>query len=190
MNSDYPKIQLDRSQSDFCHSSAKNIRLLAPAGCGKTASLLHRCRELILRQTGKKRKPRFLIVTFTRTATAELKDRVAHDPYYEPIRGQANITTLNAWGWNRIRNLSRVSNPRLLTTPADLFFAMKNQLHPVWAGNQHIEPVVTKPGTGARTLMTVMDNLKSMGFVHTRDATGLSTKNALTLWPNKDYPGE
>ena len=169
MNSDYPKIQLDRSQLDFCQSSAKNIRLLAPAGCGKTASLLHRCRELILRQTGKKRKPRFLIVTFTRTATAELKDRVAHDSYFEPIRGQANITTLNAWGWNRIRNLSRVSNPRLLTTSADLFFAMKNQLHPVWAGNQHIEPVVTKPGTGTRTLMTVIDNLKSMGFVHNRD---------------------
>ena len=66
--------------------------------------------------------------------------------------------------------MSRVSNPRLLTTANDLFFAMKNQLCPVWAGDQHIEPVVTKPGNSARTLMTVMDNVKSMGFAHTRDS--------------------
>ena len=164
-----PDIVLDRSQLEFCESDSQNIRLLAPAGCGKTASLLHRCRELVQRAD---RKPRFLILTFTKTATAELKERVERDPYFEPVRGQANITTLNAWGWNRIRNLSRVSrvsNPRLLTSANDLFFAMKNQLHPVWAGDQHLEPVVTKPGSGARNLMTVMDNLKSMGFVHTRD---------------------
>ena len=162
----HPDIVLDKSQLEFCISDSKNIRLLAPAGCGKTASLLHRCRELIQRAN---RKPRFLIVTFTKTATAELKERVENDPYFELVRGQANITTLNAWGWNRIKNLSRVSNPRLLTTPNDLFFAMKNQLHPVWAGDQYLEPVVTKPSSGARTLMVAMDNLKSMGFVHTRD---------------------
>ena len=159
-------IALDSSQLEFCQSGAQNIRLLAPAGCGKTASLLHRCRELIQRSD---RKPRFLIVTFTKTAAAELKDRVEHDAYFEPVRGQANITTLNAWGWNRIRNLSRINNPRLLTSANDSFFAMKNQLHPVWSGNEHLEPVVTKPGSAPRTLMTVMDNLKSMGFVHTRD---------------------
>ena len=166
MTNHSPDIVLDRSQLEFCESDSQNIRLLAPAGCGKTASLLHRCRELVQRAD---RKPRFLIVTFTKTATAELKERVERDPYFEPVRGQANITTLNAWGWNRIRNLSRVSNPRLLTSANELFFAMKNQLHPVWAGDQHLEPVVTKPGSGARNLMTVMDNLKSMGFVHTRD---------------------
>ena len=46
---------------------------------------------------------------------------------------------------------------------------MKNQLRPVWAGDPFLEPVVTKTSNGARTLMTVMDNLKSMGFVHTYD---------------------
>ena len=160
------KIALDRSQLEFCRSSAQNIRLLAPAGCGKTESLLHRCRELVQRAD---RKPRFLMVTFTKNAAAELKDRVEHESYFEPVKGQINITTLNAWGWNRIRNLGRVSNPRLLTTPTDLHFAMKNQLHPVWSGSKYIEPIVTKPGRAARNLMTVMDNLKSMGFVHTRD---------------------
>ena len=174
-----PDIVLDRSQLEFCESDSQNIRLLAPAGCGKTASLLHRCRELVQRAD---RKPRFLILTFTKTATAELKERIERDPYFDPVRGQANITTLNAWGWNRIRNLSRVSNPRLLTSANDLFFAMKNQLHPIWAGDQHLEPVVAKPGSGARNLMTVMDNLKSMGFVHTRDVNrSLYTERLKTL---------
>ena len=179
MTSHSPDIVLDRSQLEFCESDSQNIRLLAPAGCGKTASLLHRCRELVQRAD---RKPRFLILTFTKTATAELKERIERDPYFDPVRGQANITTLNAWGWNRIRNLSRVSNPRLLTSANDLFFAMKNQLHPIWAGDQHLEPVVAKPGSGARNLMTVMDNLKSMGFVHTRDVNrSLYTERLKTL---------
>ena len=165
--SDYDyKIALDRSQLEFCQSSAQNIRLLAPAGCGKTESLLHRCRELVQKAI---RKPRILMVTFTKNAEAELKNRVEREPFFEPIKDQINITTLNAWGWNRIRNLGRISHPRLITTSTDRHFAMKNQLHPVWSGSKHIESVVTKPGRAARDLMTVMDNLKSMGFVHTRD---------------------
>ena len=161
-------LSLDPSQTAFCQSKEADIRLLAPAGCGKTASLLHRCRELT-RQA--RRKPRFLIVTFTKGAAAELQERLANDLAFEILKGQANITTLNAYGWSRIRTQSRVSNPRLLTTATDLHFAMRNQLHPVWAGNQHIETVVTRPGNGGRTLMTVMDNLKSMGFDHTTDTS-------------------
>lgn len=163
-------ISLDQSQLAFCRSKEANIRLLAPAGCGKTASLLHRCNELVQMAN---RKPRFLIVTFTNGAAAELQERLANDPYFESVKGQATITTLNAYGWNRIRNQSRVTNPRLLTTRNDLHFAMKNQLHPVWASNPHIEPVASKSGNGARTLMEIMDNLKSMGFDHTHDTNRL-----------------
>lgn len=157
---------LDHSQLEFCRSTAQNIRLLAPAGCGKTSSLLYRCRELTQRVKG---KPRFLIVTFTVAAANELKERLAHDPLFEKVQGQATVTTLNAYGWRRIRN--QVNSPRLLTTNTDRHFAMRNQLRPAWDGNQHIETVVTTPGSGARTLMTVMDNLKSMGFDHTKDTS-------------------
>ena len=155
---------LDQSQMAFCQSTAQNIRLLAPAGCGKTTSLLHRCRELAQSPSG---KPRFLIVTFTVAATNELSERLKRDPEFEGIRDQATVTTLNAYGWRRIR--SQVNSPRLLTTNTDRHFAMRNQLRPAWDGNQHIESVVTKPGSGARNLMAVIDNLKSMGFDHTTD---------------------
>ena len=159
-------IKLNQSQLDFCQSNAQNIRLLAPAGCGKTASLLHRCRELIQRAD---HKPRFLIVTFTKAATTELGERLNSEEHFQPVRGQATITTLNAYGWRRIRD--QVSGARLLTTSTDLHFAMKNQLRPVWIGKQHIEQSVSKRGRGGRTLMTVMDNMKAMGFVHTRDVS-------------------
>ena len=154
---------LDRAQLKFCESKADNIRLLAPAGCGKTSSLLYRCRELALKA---KSKPRFLIVTFTVAATNELKERLANDPEFDQLRDQCNITTLNAYGWNRIR--AQANSPQLLNTNDKRYFAMRNQLRPMWHGNPHLESVISKPGNGARTLMTVMDNMKSMGFARTR----------------------
>ena len=156
-------IRLNRSQLKFCQSTAQNIRLLAPAGCGKTSSLLYRCRELVQRDDG---NPRFLIVTFTKSAEAELKDRLMHDPQFEQVREHATITTLNAYGYRRIRR--EVKSSTLLTAPR-YRSAMMTQLRPAWLDNPHIEPVVKRPGNGARTLMTVMDNMKSLGFVHTQD---------------------
>ena len=64
-----PPALLDQFQRAFCESDAANIRLLAPAGSGKTHSLLYRCKEIAEKQEGK----RFLIVTFTRAARDELR---------------------------------------------------------------------------------------------------------------------
>ncbi len=156
---------LDKSQLSFCRSTAKNIRLLAPAGCGKTSSLLYRCSELVKKA---RNKPRFLVVTFTVAAANELKERLRNDTEFESVQGQANITTLNAYGWQRIR--SQVTSPQLLSDNTKRYFAMRNQLRPTWQDNPHISPVVTKrSGYDTRILMTVMDNLKSMGFDHTQD---------------------
>lgn len=154
---------LDQSQLDFCQSDAQNIRLLAPAGCGKTNSLLYRCRELAMRS---ERKPRFLIVTFTNAATAELKDRLIREPQFESIR-DATVNTLNAYGNRQIRGRFQSSN--LLANSNDKHFAMMRQLRPVWENNQYIKPVVTSPGSRARKLMDAIDNMKSLGFDHTQD---------------------
>ena len=156
--------QLDSSQLQFCQSTDSNIRLLAPAGCGKTDSLLYRCKNLVSQSSG---NPRFLIITFTNAAAEELKDRQASEPDFESLKDKITVTTLNAYGWRRIR--SRVSNARLLTSGNDRHFAVLNQLRPVWNDKSHIEQVVTARGRNARTLLDVMDNLKSMGFDHTID---------------------
>ena len=155
---------LDSSQQAFCDSNEPNIRLLAPAGCGKTSSLLHRCRSLISRASS---NPRFLIITFTNAAAEELKDRQAGDSDFECLKDRITVNTLNAYGWRRIR--SRVNNVKLLSSPTDRHFAVQNQLRPVWLGDQHIEPALKIRGRNPRTLMDVMDNLKSMGFDHTTD---------------------
>lgn len=159
-------LRLDSSQLDFCQSTEDNIRLLAPAGCGKTSSLLHRCRSLISQASG---SSRFLIITFTNAAAEELKDRQASDPDFKSLSNNVTITTLNAYGWRRIR--SNVANARLLTSLTDRHFAVLNQLHPVWAGRSHIEGALKarQMRRNTRTLMDVMDNLKSMGFDHTSD---------------------
>ena len=57
---------------------------------------------------------RFLIVTFTVAATNELKDRLAHDSEFECVRDQATVTTLNAYGYRRIRNQVRDQYPSCL----------------------------------------------------------------------------
>lgn len=156
--------QLDHSQLKFCASVSMNIRLLAPAGCGKTLSLLHRCKQLLGRSES---HPRFLIVTFTKAAAAELKERLARDPEFESIGDHTRITTLNAYGWQRIRD--QVRNPKLLANQTDYHFATLNQLRPVWEGKPRIEEAINRHKSATRTLMNVMDNLKSMGFDHRRD---------------------
>ena len=157
-------VKLDQSQLEFSQSTEQNIRLLAPAGCGKTLALLYRCREIVERSGG---HPRFLIVTFTKAAAAELKERLAADPEFESVGDQARVTTLNAYGWQRIRD--QVRSPRLLSSQTDYHFAMLNQLRPVWEGKPPIEEAISGRSNATRELMKVMDNLKSMGFDHTRD---------------------
>ena len=155
---------LDASQLEFCRSSESNIRLLAPAGCGKTSSLLHRCSSLVSRSSG---SPRFLIITFTNAAAEEVKDRQASDPEFACLQDKMTVTTLNALGWRRVR--SRLNNARLLKNSNDRHFAVLNQLRPIWLDKSHIAQAVQKRGRNARTLLDVMDNLKSMGFDHTID---------------------
>ena len=155
---------LDSSQLQFCLSTESNIRLLAPAGCGKTSSLLSRCSTLISQSSS---SIRFLIITFTNAAAEEVKERQANEPEFQCLQDKMTVTTLNALGWRRLRN--RVNNARLLQNPTDRHFAVLNQLRPVWLNKSHISQAVSQRGRNARTLLDVMDNLKSMGFDHTVD---------------------
>ena len=157
-------IALDRSQLDFCQSEQENIRLLAPAGCGKTISLLYRCRELLERS---QEPQRFLMVTFTRSATAELNERIRSDQQFQILRDQVTVSTLNAYGDRRIRD--RVRGHRLLASPTDRHFAVMGNLRPTWLEFPHVESAIESHRLNPRRVMDVMDNLKSMGFDHTID---------------------
>jgi len=78
------QFSLDSSQESFCNKQSENVRLLAPAGCGKTLSLLLRCLRLAQRSRGQ--RVRFLIVTFTVAARQELASGTERERLTHPER--------------------------------------------------------------------------------------------------------
>lgn len=153
---------LDSYQQAFCRSESKDTRLLAPAGSGKTHSLLHRCSQVHERSGG---KSKFLVVTFTRAARDELKIRLGKPPFL-PIQGSIEVTTLNSWGWRRVRE--RHHAPKLISGK-DRNFTVQNSLQPVWREFPAISAQMTKkPIPTGKILLNSLDQLKNLGFDHTR----------------------
>lgn len=147
----------------FCRSAASHIRLLAPAGCGKTLSLLYRCLELWRKAKGH----RFLIVTFTTAAAIELRRRLAHSPEFDGLQDAVTISTLNAYGYRRLR--SNLKHTTLLSKPAQRHFAVWNQLRPTWKNRSHLSDAINRNRNRTRPLMYAIDQLKNLGFDHTTD---------------------
>jgi DNA helicase-2/ATP-dependent DNA helicase PcrA len=158
-------MALDEFQLPFCQNPKRALRLLAPAGSGKTHSLLLRC--LHQWKQAEKTKPRFLLFTFTRAARDELRDRLRQDSGLSQIAGSVDVATLNAWGYKRLR--SKTHNLRLVSSSQDLYFTVHNTLQPIWLEQSQMRKILTETkarGKAAKVIMTVMDGLKSLGFRH------------------------
>ncbi len=156
---------LDEFQLPFAQDNSRALRLLAPAGSGKTHSLLWRCLEQW--ETAAKTKPRFLLFTFTRAARDELQDRVRSTSEFSPISSSVEVMTLNSWGYRRLK--SRMHSLKLITDSKDIFWAVNNNLQPVWSKHEKISELLTQTSSKNRTakaVMAVMDGLKSLGFRH------------------------
>lgn len=167
MNKDLDKILggLDDSQRAFVTAPPGNIRVLAPAGCGKTMSILHRC--LALSHQKPDTRQRFLLIAFTVAAKDELLSRVNGDSTFDAIRDGIEISTLNSWGFRRVR--SAAYNPKLLTSKEDFHFAMLNQLQPIWRKHEAVMAAIdSKKHIAPKKLLEVMDRFKSLGFDHVR----------------------
>jgi DNA helicase-2/ATP-dependent DNA helicase PcrA len=157
---------LDESQLKFCTLPGKMVRLLAPAGSGKTLSLLWRC--LHAWEGDPEHNQRFLVFTFTRMACQELQDRLRTLPAFAPIRESVEVSTLNSWGFRRLKQKSY--SPRLCTSDIDKYFCVKNVLQPVWRQHAAIESLIQNQTVrGPKAVMALMDELKSLGFRHDTD---------------------
>ena len=154
---------LDKSQLKFCGSGDLNSRLLAPAGCGKTISLLYRCQELWERSDSPQR---FLLLSFTNAAAAEMRQRLEIDQDFVGLKSAVRVTTLNSWGWRRLRN--HHGGAVLLADSTSRFFAVRNQLAPILGKHSYISPLLSNRSVGPRDLMNVVDALKSLRFDYTR----------------------
>ena len=162
-------LELDSSQRKFCDApSGNNIRLVAPAGCGKTLCLLHRCKHLI--EQNRRRRQKFLIVTFTRVEREEIQGRINTESEFSSLRGdRVEVMTLNSWGFRRIKGNSKSHFPRLITSQGDYHFTMLNSLQTVWQNHPSVKRAIDKKrNTTPRALLDVMDTFKSLGFDHER----------------------
>lgn len=157
---------LDASQKAFVEApEGDNIRLLAPAGCGKTLCLLHRCKHL--KSLTDTRRTRFFVVMFTRAAQQELSARLNENPEFSDLKDSVKITTLNSWGWYRIRQMSSVYHAKLITSDEQKFTLVYNDLKPIWKKYKKIKRAMTesrKKNTFPKELIRVIDGLKSLGF--------------------------
>jgi DNA helicase-2/ATP-dependent DNA helicase PcrA len=152
---------LDLTQLAFVNAAERDIRLLAPAGSGKTLSLLHRCAELHHRSGG---TSSFLIVSFTRAARDELRARLT-DPAFVAFSARADVVTLNGWGHRRLRAMS--SQPRLHVSEFERATMVKTVLAPAWS----IVPALEKgmkhqPFKLPKLLASLLDMMKTLGFDH------------------------
>ncbi len=162
---------LDDSQKAFCETVARYVRLLAPAGSGKTLSLLWRCRWLYEHRND--RPCRFLIFTFTQAARDELKDRLLNDPDFARITQVVRVDTLNRWGYNYLKRYVE-SSLEVKASKSEKFFLVKNVLRPIWTKHPVIKASLEKNRWKYSRLMDLIDMMKTSGFRHNHSQpTGL-----------------
>lgn len=176
------KTNLDNTQQAFCLDSDKALRLLAPAGSGKTYSLLWRCLTAVRQATAKEEAARVLIFTFTRVARDELRDRIRTNPTFKALDGSVDVNTLNAWSFRWLK--SRVHNLRLVTSSKDRSFLIKNNLQPIWQKHPAMRQLLTdgkRKYKAEKGMMDQIDFMKSLGFRHDKHNTPSAFREHL-LW--------
>ena len=176
----FGETNLDKSQQAFCLDPLKTLRLLAPAGSGKTYSILWRCLVAARQAAAKGEAARFLIFTFTRVARNELRDRIKHNPVFRDLDGCVDISTLNAWGYRLLK--SKIHSPRLVISSTDRSFLVSNDLQPIWQQHEVLRGVLTDSRLKVRATKSLMDRidfLKGLGFRHDKHTDLRSFKKHL-----------
>lgn len=158
-------MKLDHSQSAFVESPDPNHRLLAPAGSGKTRSLLWRANNLVMgaRRAGSPR--RVAIFAFTRAARDELRRRLLEEEHFSGCREHIRIDTLNAWGFRYLKTVqSRIA---VKTTQPDRYGLVNNILRPIWKSNDALATIVeSMPTPRYPDVISLFDDVKEAGFRH------------------------
>lgn len=171
---------LDMTQRAFCLEPAKAVRLLAPAGSGKTYSILWRCLVAVRQAITSGESARFLIFTFTRVARDELRDRIKNNSSFSELDGCVDVNTLNAWSYRWLK--LRIHSPRLLTSSNDRSFLVSNDLQPIWQQHPALREVLTDSKLKVRATKSLMDKidfLKGLGFRHDKHTDIKSFKKHL-----------
>jgi DNA helicase II / ATP-dependent DNA helicase PcrA len=164
----FPPPPLDEFQLPFAQDRRLALRLLAPAGAGKTQTLLWRSLELN-KAAGPASGFHSLLVTFTRAARLEMQDRIAREPAFAPIRASTTIATLNAWGFRRL--MKNFRNLRIIPDQRPAFKVFQQDIADVvarhWAVHSAFHTSRAR-GLAPKRTLELMDGLKALGFRHDR----------------------
>lgn len=152
-------MAITKAQNDFINSTSKFIRLLAPAGCGKTFSIVEKTKKLFLDDP----KVKVAIFTFTKNAAEEIKSRCENDT-------AVSVHTLNSWGNNYIK-ANVLKNPRIISGKDTKWYVL-NSLQPVWLKYSHrdkFEPLLTGRSRikNSEKILELIDEFANIGFNHT-----------------------
>lgn len=169
---------LTTAQKNFIECTDKYIRLLAPAGCGKTFSIIEKTRAILRTNP----RARINIFTFTRGAANEIRERCGDTDVL-------TVNTLNSWGNNYIKT-NALRNARIVATAADKRICVLNNLQSVWQQPEYAayEKVFSGRGKGTRAerMMELADLFKNIGFVHTK-FTQYATHNATVYFNHLEF---
>ena len=154
------KFELNKSQQNFINCQDEFSRALAPAGSGKTATLLWKCLE---DAKASDLKNKYLIFTFTRVARDELRDRINSREEFKSLNNITRIETLNQWGFTYIKNLK--DGLRLKPSKQDYFFLVNNNLRPLWDDNPLLKKL-SKQKNKYSDIIEIFGELKTLGFSH------------------------
>lgn len=161
-------MAITKAQANFINSDARFIRLLAPAGCGKTFSIVEKAKHLFQIDS----RVKIAIFTFTKNATEEIKSRCNNE-------SAVSVHTLNSWGNNYIKT-NVLKNPRIVSGKDTKWYVL-NSLQPVWIKYNHRDKYETLLTGRSRVknsekILNLIDEFKNIGFKHT-DFTNNFAKN-------------
>lgn len=154
-------IKLNQNQKGFCESTAENIRLLAPAGSGKTLALLYRCLSLYEQD----RKQRFQIFVFTNTAKDELENRLKEELAFNHLQNKVEVITLNKAGKRYIQNQEDM--PDYQSINGKLHKTIKNVLRKLYKKGKKSKAFLgNMKDLKPKDFISISDTLKNTGFKH------------------------
>lgn len=150
-----PAFSLDATQRKLVESTAKYARVLAPAGSGKTRTLLAKAQKLLAGSSGN----RVLCLTFTNAAAGEFNQRAAQ--IAPSAQNRLDVSTVNSFGNRLCRGV--VDGLRTVT-PADKSFGSFAKIvkelfeRKLWLGESDWKYY--------RPIFALSDLSKSLGFHH------------------------
>ena len=160
------KFDLDESQKQVVESQAKFMRVVAPAGSGKTQTLTAKAVNVLANNPN----ARILCLTFTNAAANEIQDRIA-----KRIPSSSNlpikVSTLNAFGYDLLKSINpslqiAAPNGRGLGRAINLIKTIMEQSN-TW-GNR-VNSKLCSP------ILELTNMMKSLGFNHLHEVEELQS---------------